>query len=102
MSRLRIKPSGPRGRIHHITPERAGWNYVGFDVHRLHPGESVSAGTSDREVCLVLVAGRANVSAADQDFGEIGERPSPFAGAPWSVYVPAGAAWRVTASTDIE
>ena len=47
------------GRIHHVTPQRAGWTYVGFDVHRLRPGESVSGEGGDREVCLVLIEGRA-------------------------------------------
>ncbi len=102
MSKLRMKPSGPHGRIHHITPERAGWTYVGFDVHRLRSGETVSGETRDREVCLVLVEGRAQVAAGGDDFGEIGERLSPFGGTPWSVYVPAGASWRVTATSDVE
>ncbi len=59
MSELHIKPSAMHGRIHHVTPQRAGWTYVGFDVHRLRPGESVSGEGGDREVCLVLIEGRA-------------------------------------------
>lgn len=102
MSKLRVRPSGINGRIHHITPERAQWSFVGFDVHRLGTGESVGADTHDREVCLVLVAGRAKAKAAAQDFGEIGERMSPFGGKPWSIYVPARSSWQVTATTDLE
>jgi 5-deoxy-glucuronate isomerase len=102
MSKLRVRPSGSHGRIHHITPERAGWTYVGFDVHRLRSGETISGETGGREVCLVLIAGRAQVAAAAENFGEIGERHSPFGGAPWSVYVPAGSPWRVTATRELE
>ena len=90
MSKLRVKSSGTQGRIHHIPPERAGWTYVGFDVYRLRPGETVSSETDEREICLVLVEGRAQIAAGGEDFGEIGERLSPFAGPPWSVYAPAG------------
>jgi 5-deoxy-glucuronate isomerase len=102
MPQLRLKPSGKHGRIHHITPESAGWTYVGFDVHVLGRGETLFGETEDREVCLVLIAGRADVEADGQSFGEIGERMSPFQGKPWSVYVPAGASWRVTATTELE
>jgi 5-deoxy-glucuronate isomerase len=102
MSKLLVKSSGSHGRIHHITPERAGWTYVGFDVHRLRAGETLSGETVDREVCLVLIEGRAQVSAGEKDFGEIGERLSPFGGAPWSAYAPASSPWHVRATTDVE
>eukprot|EP01035_Chromulina_nebulosa_P001304 gene1304-1742_t len=35
--------------------------YVGFELHRLKAGESVSAATGDREACLVFVTGKGNV-----------------------------------------
>lgn len=100
-SDLLVQPSGTRGRTIHVTPERAGWTYVGFDLYRLAPGESAHQPTGVREVCLVLVAGKARVSADGIDFGLIGERMSPFAGKPDSVYVPGGAAWSVTAETEL-
>jgi 5-deoxy-glucuronate isomerase len=102
MSKLRIRPSGSHGRIHHVTPERAGWRHVGFDVHRLGPGEAAGGETGDREVCLVVVAGKANAKAAGRNFGVIGERLSPFAGKPWAVYVPRDTSWHVAALTDVE
>ena len=46
-------------------------------------------------------AGRA-IAVGGTDFGEIGERLSPFAGQPWSVYVPVGTSWRAAAVTDLE
>ncbi|MFI5011499.1 MAG: 5-deoxy-glucuronate isomerase [Hyphomicrobiales bacterium] len=103
MSRLLIKPSAPdgRGRITHVTPQSANWTYVGFDVHRLQAGQSIEADTKEREVCLVLICGRAQVLSGGRDFGVIGERSSPFAGKPFSVYVPAGSDWRAVAATDV-
>jgi 5-deoxy-glucuronate isomerase len=102
MPKLKVTPAGSAGRVHHVTPESAGWTYVGFDLHRLQPGQSAGERTGDREVCLVLVAGRGRVSAGGQGFGVIGERMSPFEGKPWSVYVPAGHDWQVTAETAVE
>ncbi|HVX80104.1 MAG TPA: 5-deoxy-glucuronate isomerase [Devosiaceae bacterium] len=102
MSRLQLKPQGRTGRVHHVTPESAGWAYVGFDLHRLAPGDSLSAETHDREVCLVLVSGKAVVHAGRHDFGEIGQRMTPFEGQPFAVYVPAGDHWSVDATSAAE
>jgi 5-deoxy-glucuronate isomerase len=102
MSKLLVKPSGRSGRVSHVTPESAGWRYVGFDLHRLKPGETASAETGDREVCLVFVAGKGKALADGKDFGSLGGRASPFQGKPWSVYLPQGSSWTVTAETDLE
>ncbi len=95
MANLKIRPSEPdaKGRVIHVTPERAGWTYVGFDLCKLKAGESARAKTEEREVCLVLISGRAAIGADGQYFGVIGERMSPFEGKPWSVYVPADGEW---------
>jgi 5-deoxy-D-glucuronate isomerase len=41
MSSLLAKCQTPNaeGRIQHVTPENAGWRYVGFDVYRLTAGQ---------------------------------------------------------------
>jgi 5-deoxy-glucuronate isomerase len=104
MSNLKIRPHEPdaKARVIHVTPENAGWTYVGFDLCRLKAGEAARARTQDREACLVLISGRAAIGADGQYFGVVGERMSPFEGKPWSVFVPAGGEWMVTAATDIE
>jgi 5-deoxy-glucuronate isomerase len=102
MSRLLVKPKKGNGLVSHVTPESAGWTYVGFDLHRLRPGETVSAETGGREACLVFVTGKGRAAAAGEDFGLLGARMSPFEGKPWSVYVPQGSNWSVTAETDLE
>jgi len=102
MSKLLVKPSGRHGRVSHVTPQSAGWTYVGFDLHRLKPGETVAAETGGRETCLVFVTGKGSVLAGGEELGLLGERMSPFQGKPWSVYVPEGSEWSVTAETDVE
>jgi 5-deoxy-glucuronate isomerase len=102
MPNLRIRPQGALGQIHQVTPQSAGWTYVGFEFYRLKAGERLGAWTGDREVCLVLVSGKALVEAGNSDFGEIGGRMSPFEGAPHAVYAPAGVDWAVEATTALE
>ena len=104
MPTLLVKPHerGKDGSVLSVTPESAGWGYVGFEVCELAPRETLSRDTGDREVCLVLLAGKARISGGGEDFGTIGERNSPFEGRPWSVYVPAGASYSVTAETPLQ
>jgi 5-deoxy-glucuronate isomerase len=102
MQRLRLKSKAPHGRAICVTPKSAGWTYVGFEVYRLSPGKTASDQTHGREVCLVFVSGTGTVAADNQTFGRIGNRMSPFDGKPWSVYIPAGSSWSVTADTDVE
>ena len=102
MSKLLVKPKGGSGRVTHVTPESAGWTYVGFDLNRLKAGETASGQTADREVCLVFISGKGRVVAGGRDLGLLGERMSPFKGKPWSVYVPQGSDWSVTAAGDVD
>lgn len=99
MSLLR-RPTGLTGKVHDITPASAGWGYVGFGLWRLAPGETAAEATGGREAILVLVEGKARLSAAGRDFGELGDRLDVFEGTPPAcLYVPAGAEWRAEATT---
>ena len=66
MIRLLRKPFGIHGKVHEITPSTAGWRYVGFS-RRLRVGETASEATGDREAILVMVEGKARLSAAGWD-----------------------------------
>jgi 5-deoxy-glucuronate isomerase len=101
MSRLLVKPKVGGGKVICVTPANAEWTYVGFEVHKLAPDESVAAETKDREACIVLISGKAKVAAADRDLGAIGERMTPFEGKPHSLYVPGDSDWRVEALTEV-
>src|SRR5262245_6076894 len=102
MPKLLVKPAGKTGLVSRVTPESAGWTYVGFDLYRLKPGESASAQTGDREVCLVFVTGRGKATAGGNWLGSLGGRKSPFDGKPWSVYVPERSSWAVVAETELD
>ncbi|MGB5556482.1 MAG: 5-deoxy-glucuronate isomerase [Paracoccaceae bacterium] len=101
MNNLLIRPSASTGKIHDITPETAGWKYVGFGLYRLKKGETVAEPTGETEVILVLVEGKAQLGAGDQDLGELGDRMNVFEKTPpHCVYVPNHSDWSATATTD--
>ena len=105
MADLLVRPTPPdeTGKTVSITPQSAGWTYVGFDLYHLEAGQSVEQATGDQEVLLVFVAGSADVAAADSRFEGIGGRNGPFDDAsPDSVYVPAGTTYRVTARSTVD
>ncbi len=90
------------GVVQQITPESAGWRFVGFEAIDLTPGNVLSRTDDTNELCLVLVTGTAKIMAGSQDFGSIGGRESPFEGAPHAVYVPPRTAVTVRAESDVE
>lgn len=101
MSMLLRKPFGTHGKVHEITPQSAGWRYVGFALYRLRAGERAAEVTGDREIILVLVEGKAAVRAAGQDWGVLGARLSVFEKTPpHCLYVPNGQDWAAEAETD--
>ena len=102
MSKLLVKPRGRHGLVHDITPESAGWGYVGFHLWRLGPGETASGHLDGREAIIVLVEGKARITGAGRDWGEMGERLSVFDRTPpHCLYLPEGSDWQATATTDL-
>lgn len=101
MSKLLCRPFGTHGKVHEITPQSAGWRYVGFSLYRLRAGESAAEATGDREAILVVVEGKAAFDACGQEWGVLGERMNVFEKTPpHCLYVPSGQAWRALAETD--
>jgi 5-deoxy-glucuronate isomerase len=98
-SPLLVRPSAPDadGRVHAITPDSAGWTYIGFEVFDLAPGQRLRRDTGDQEVCVVVLSGKARASAGGQDFGTIGGRQSVFEGPGWSLYGPARSSFELVA-----
>ena len=91
------------GLVQSITPERAHWKHVGFDVYHLEPGQTLQQETGTQEICLVLVTGRADVKTSKESWDDLGDRMSVFEEkAPYAVYVPHSDQFTVTASTNLE
>ena len=101
MSPLLRKPVATSGKVHDITPATANWGYVGFGLYRIGAGDSASETTGNNEAIIVLVEGRAEMTAGGQSFGELGDRLDVFERTPpHCVYVPDGSDWTATATTD--
>jgi 5-deoxy-glucuronate isomerase len=100
---LLVKARQQGTEIAAVTPESAGWRYVGFAAYRLAPGGTVTPSLAGREVCVVVLSGRVTVRAGGQAWRDIGARASVFDdGAPYAVYAPDGAGVTVTACTAAE
>jgi 5-deoxy-glucuronate isomerase len=92
-----------QGVVLEVTPKSAGWGHVGFRVQELAAGAVASGGEAGREACLVILTGTADVGVGGETFPGLGGRSSVFQdAAPGAVYVPAGAAWTVTAEGPVE
>ena len=105
MPQLRVRPHAPdaSGTVLEVTPQSAGWEHVGFKVVRLEPGQSYAANDAQRETCLVLVSGTADVRVGEETFAGLGGRATPFEDkAPGAVYIPAGQAYTVDARSAVE
>lgn len=101
---LKVRSHAPDadGTVLEVTPESAGWEYVGFRVVRLKAGEDYAHREAGREACLVILSGTVTVKAANEVFTHLGGRASVFEGPATSVYVPAGADYAIAAETAAE
>ncbi len=101
--RLLVKAARTGRSIARVTPESAGWRYVGFEAMWLAPGESFAGTTGGCELCIVVVAGHVSVASGEHRWRDLGHRASPFEDvAPDAVYLPPGRDVRITAESDAE
>jgi 5-deoxy-glucuronate isomerase len=101
---LLVRPHAPDpdGTVIDITPQSAGWRYVGFRVVKLAAGEVHEGREQGREACLVILSGTVTVSAGGKAFAGLGGRKDVFEGPATSVYLPAGVAYSIHAAGDAE
>jgi 5-deoxy-glucuronate isomerase len=106
MPELRVRGAAPdaEGRLVSVDPASAGWRHVGFEAFMLAPGARLERETGGRELCLVVLAGRAAVTGAGQEWRKawpnVGGRESVFDGLPHSVYLPPGSSLSVEAVSE--
>ena len=86
-----------------VTPQSAGWNYVGFAAYRLGQGEELAIAADALERCIVVLSGTVSLRAGDQTWREAGERGSVFEQrSPYALYVPAHSSATVVARSPAE
>lgn len=71
-----------------VSPEQAGWLYLGFEAYQLPSGTvwHVDA-LEDRETALVVLGGRCTVTSGSDEW-RLGRRSSVWTGLPWALYLP--------------
>jgi 5-deoxy-glucuronate isomerase len=100
---LLVKAHREGRTIVEVTPQSAGWKYVGFAAYRLQPGEKLEVQVPGAETCIVVLGGRVSARTAEHAWRDIGERTSVFDDrAPFAVYAPAPERVEVTAHTAAE
>jgi len=101
---LLIKPSAPdeNGTVIDVTPQSAGWSYVGFRVVKLKGGQSYRGIEVGREACIVILTGTVDVITEGQSFEGLGTRQSVFEGLPTSIYLPADTAYTLSSAEEAE
>ncbi len=103
VSRLQVKATRTGREIVEVTPQSAGWAHVGFRAIRLETGESERIDTGTRELCLVILTGRVDVTIGTQTWTDLGTRDSMFDDcAPAAIYVPPGHVVTVQAKRNCE
>jgi 5-deoxy-glucuronate isomerase len=69
-----------------VTPESAGWTYVGFEVLAL--GAPVERETGSDELCVVVLSGTCDIGSEHGEWRGLGGRADPFSGLPDAAYLP--------------
>jgi len=90
-------PDDP-GAILTITPERAGWELIFFQVRSLAEGGQWSFATQERETALVNLSGRYRIDSNRGAWAEFGGRRGVFDGAAHVFYLPRRTEFTITAS----
>ena len=99
MSALLVHSAPPAldGTVLTVTPESAGWSYVGFEALRLPAGAVAERVTGEREVCVVVIGGAVDVTSKHGEWQSVGGRADPWSGPPGAAYLPPGTAFSLTA-----
>jgi 5-deoxy-glucuronate isomerase len=99
VSSLLVHP-GPDGAVA-VTPESAGWEYVGFEVVPLEHAGPIERETGERELCIVVVSGTADVISPHGEWVALGGRPDPWSGPPDAAYLPPGTLFRIEGDGEV-
>ena len=98
---VRSRPGAEDGCLVRVTPESAGWRYVGFEVYRLAVGGRLEQATDGRELAIVLLSGRAHITGGGREWTDVGDRESVFDGPPHAAYFPPGTEFSIEASSEL-
>src|SRR5512137_1811134 len=73
-----------------------------FNLLVLADGKTYEASSGNREICAVILGGKATFAIGDKKFEKVGSRPNVFSGKPHSVYIPCQSKFSITANGAVE
>lgn len=73
-----------------------------FNLLVLEPGKSYAGHSGKREICAVILGGKATCVVGDTRFENVGARPNVFAGKPHAIYIPCQTQFSITAHGAVE
>jgi 5-deoxy-glucuronate isomerase len=82
--------------------ERNGYAYLTFGVRRLVAGAAFSDETGIHELAVVVLGGCCSVESSRGAWRKFGARANVFDGLPYTLYLPIGTSYTLTADTDCE
>jgi 5-deoxy-glucuronate isomerase len=85
-----------------VTPDKAGWDTIQFQVRRLEANKTWTFSTGENELALVVLSGRLEVESSRGKWSGIGQRGSVFSGLPSALYLPIHTDFSVKAEVDSE
>ncbi|MGN6491317.1 MAG: 5-deoxy-glucuronate isomerase [Agriterribacter sp.] len=97
---LLVKPSSGSNIYHHLTAEKAGWEYLNFEARTLSSGESFSNDTGENEYCIVLLGGNFKVRSDKGEWETTNGRKDVFSGIAHTLYLPRRTSFTLTATAN--
>lgn len=80
------------GRVLQVTPESAGWTYVGLTIEQIAPGENWNYSAELDEICIVPLRGSVLITS-DQSEWTVSRPGTMFDGKPTCLYLPVGSSF---------
>ena len=89
------------GAVIDVTPEQAGWEYVGLRVQLIEPGGFWNYASEQDELCIVPLRGSAVIESGDESW-KVSRPGTMFDGKPTALYLPVGSSVRATSEEGAE
>ncbi|MCO5224539.1 MAG: 5-deoxy-glucuronate isomerase [Thermomicrobiales bacterium] len=98
-----IKSAMPNGSgsVLQVTPESAGWTYVGLTVEQIAAGDSWSYAAESDEICIVPLRGSAVITSNHCEW-TVSRPGTMFDGKPTCLYLPVGSSFTATSEAGAE
>lgn len=81
------------GAVLEVTPESAGWDYVGLRIEQIAPGGVWNYAADEDEICIVPLRGSAVITSGEETW-TVTRPGTMFDGKPTCLYLPLGSSFR--------